>query len=33
VAPAGWGVHVGFQQVMIDNGGSTLGAGFSWKMN
>ena len=33
VAPAGWGVHVGYQQVMIDNGGSTLGAGFSWKMN
>lgn len=33
VAPAGWGIHVGYQQVMIDNGGSTMGAGFSWKMN
>jgi hypothetical protein len=33
VAPAGWGLHVGYQQVMIDNGGNTIGAGFSWKMN
>jgi hypothetical protein len=33
VAPAGWGVHVGFQQIMIENGGNTIGAGFSWKMN
>jgi len=33
VAPAGWGVHVGFQQVMIEDGGNTIGAGFSWKMN
>ena len=32
-APAGWGIHVGYQQVMIDNGGNTIGAGFSWKMN
>ena len=32
-APAGWGLHVGSQQVMIDGGGNTIGAGFSWKMN
>lgn len=32
-APAGWGLHVGYQKVMIDNGGNTMGAGFSWKMN
>ena len=31
VAPAGWGIHVGFQQVMIEDGGNTIGAGFSWK--
>lgn len=31
-APAGWGVHVGYQQVMIEDGGNTMGAGFSWRM-
>lgn len=31
-APAGWGIHVGYQQVMIEDGGNTMGAGFSWRM-
>ena len=33
VSPAGWGIHAGYQQVMIEDGGNTVGAGFSWKMN
>jgi hypothetical protein len=33
VAPAGWGIHIGYQQVVIEDGGNTIGAGFTWKMN
>jgi hypothetical protein len=28
-APAGWGIHVGYQKVMIEDGGGTAGIAFS----
>lgn len=31
-SPAGWGIHAGYQQVIIEDGGSNFGAGFSWRM-
>jgi len=31
-APAGWGLHLGYQAVVIENGGQNIGLGFSWKM-
>jgi hypothetical protein len=31
-SPAGWGLHAGFQKVVIKDGGNNLGLGFSWKM-
>jgi hypothetical protein len=32
-APAGWGLHLSYQAVVIENGGNNVGLGFSWKMN
>ena len=31
-APGGWGLHAAFNKVIIENGGSTVGLGFSYKM-
>jgi len=31
-SPAGWGMHLGYQAVVIQNGGNNIGLGFSWKM-
>jgi hypothetical protein len=31
-APAGWGLHAGFQKVILKDGGNNFGLGFSWKM-
>jgi hypothetical protein len=32
MAPAGWGLHLSYQAVVIENGGNNVGLGFSWKM-
>jgi len=28
----GWGIHAGFNKVFIENGGQSIGAGFSYKL-
>ena len=32
-SPAGWGLHLSYQAVVINNGGNNVGLGFSWRMN
>jgi hypothetical protein len=31
-AAAGWGLHLGYQRVIIEDAGNSIGGGFSWKM-
>jgi hypothetical protein len=31
-SPAGWGLHAGFQKIVIEDGGNSFGAGFTWRM-
>ena len=32
MSPSGWGLHLSYQAVVIENGGNNVGLGFSWKM-
>lgn len=31
-AAAGYGIHAGFQKIMLEDQGSSIGVGFSWKL-
>jgi hypothetical protein len=31
-AAAGWGIHAGFQKIIVEDGPNTFGAGFSWNL-
>jgi hypothetical protein len=31
-AAGGWGIHAGFNKVFIENGGQSIGAGFSYRL-
>lgn len=32
MAPAGWGIHASFNKVIIEDGGNSIGLGFSYKL-
>jgi hypothetical protein len=32
MAAAGWGLHASFSKVFIEDGGNSIGIGFSWKL-
>jgi hypothetical protein len=32
ISPSGWGIHASYNKIVIQDGGNSLGAGFSWNL-